>query len=484
MVKRVAIIGGGIAGLSAAYYLEKARRGGAAIEWLLFEKSDRLGGVIKTEHREGCVLEAGPDSFLSVKPDGARLCRDLGIAERLIASNDAERKTYILIRGRLIPIPDGLQFMVPTRVLPMVSTPLFSWGTKLRVLGELFASAPDKDQGQDEDESVADFVRRHFGGEMVERVAEPLLAGVYGGNAGELSVRAVLPRFVEMEREHGSLVRATLSSMRRARAQAQEKNSGSSSAAQALFTSLKSGLQEMVDALVTALPAGSIRLRQSAMALRRTGSQWQIDAAGGGEFDSVVFAVPAPASATLLKPFQPKLAELLGRIQYTSSAAVALAYDRVDLPPGHGFLVPAGEGRKMLACTFVHKKFPYRAPEGCALLRCFISSARAPDLLSYSDEALADIALEELKEILHLAATPRFVQVFRWPCALPQYETGHLDRVAQMEQMLGELSGISGVSGITIVGNSLHGIGVPDCIRSGRLAAEKITSAVFEPASV
>lgn len=471
-MKRVAIIGGGIAGLSTAYYLEKARRDGAAIEWLLFEKSNRLGGVIQTERRDGYILEAGPDSFLSVKIDGASLCRDLGIAERLIASNDAERKTYILVRGRLVPIPDGLQFMVPTRVLPMVATPLFSWGTKLRMLGELFASTPDKNANQDE--SVADFVRRHFGREMVERVAEPLLAGVYGGNAVALSIRAVLPRFVEMEREHGSLVRATLSSMRRSQAQAKSKTNGASAGPQPLFTSLKTGLQEMVDALVAALPASSIRLRQPAGSLRRSGNQWLINDA---EFDVVVLAVPAPASAELLQPFQPKLAELLSRIQYTSSAAVALAYDQAALPPGHGFLVPASEDRKMLACTFVHKKFPYRAPAGSALLRCFVSSARVPDLLSYTDDALSEIVQKELRDILHLTATPRFVQVFRWPLALPQYETGHLDRVAQMEEWLRELTGIS------IIGNSFHGIGVPDCIRSGRMAAEKITSGVFQPAS-
>jgi protoporphyrinogen/coproporphyrinogen III oxidase len=481
-VKRVAIIGGGIAGLSAAYYLEKAKRGGAAIEWTLFEKSGRLGGVIQTERRDGFILEAGPDSFLTIKPDGARLCRDLGIGGRLIASNDAERKTYILVRGRLIPIPDGLLFMVPTRVLPMVTTPLFSWGTKLRMVGELFSSKTRPGETENQDESVADFVRRHFGREMVERVAEPLLAGVYGGNAEHLSVGAVLPRFVEMQREHGSLVRATLSSLRRAQAQAKakpkENNAGPAAVSQPLFTSLKGGLEEMVEAVVAALPPASLRLRQADVSLRRSGGQWQIGAVGADRFDSVVLAVPAPGSAALVESFQPKLAELLARIQYTSSAAVALSYDRVDLPPGHGFLVPASEGRKMLACTFVHKKFPHRAPEGSALLRCFLSSARVPELLSYTDEALAGIAQKELKDILDLGATPRFVRVFRWPCALPQYETGHLTRVAQMEELLGELPGIS------IIGNSFYGIGVPDCIRSGRMAAEKITTAALEPAAV
>jgi len=475
-VKRVAIIGGGIAGLSAAYYLEKAKREGASIAWTLLEKSDRLGGVIQTERRDGYVLEAGPDSFLTIKPDGARLCRELGIGDRLIASNDAERKTYILVRGRLIPIPDGLQFMVPTRVRPMVTTPLFSWGTKLRMLGELFSSRTRQDNSGDE--SVANFVRRHFGREMAERVAEPLLAGVYGGNAEHLSVRAVLPRFVEMEREHGSLVRATLSGLRRAQAQSDANSRSPAAIAPPLFTSLKNGLQEMVDALVAELSPASLRVSQSGVSLRRSGTQWQIDTAGPENFDAVILAVPAPAAAALLESLHSKLAELLAGIQYTSSAAVALAYYGVDLPPGHGFLVPASEGRKMLACTFVNKKFPYRAPEGSALLRCFLSSARVPELAGYTDDALAEIAQKEINDILGLGAAPRFVQVFRWPYALPQYETGHLERVARLEALICELPGVS------IVGNSFYGVGVPDCIRSGRLAAEKITSSAFEPASV
>lgn len=482
-MKRVAIIGGGIAGLSAAYYLEKARRGGAAIAWTLFEKSDRLGGVIQTERGAGYVLEAGPDSFLTIKPDGARLCRELGIGDQLIASNDAERKTYILVRGRLVPLPDGLMFMVPTRALPMVTTSLFSWRTKLRMLGELFSTRPGQGQRGDavEDESVADFVRRHFGQQMVERVAEPLLAGVYGGRAEHLSVRAVLPRFVEMEGEHGSLVRATLYNLKRARAQAETRaHAGSSTGENSppLFTSLKDGLQQIVDAAVATLPAHALRLRQTGLSLRRPGSQWHIDGAGAEEFDAVILAVPAPAAASLLAPLQPKLAGLLQRIQYTSSAAVLLAYDRAELPPGHGFLVPASEDRKLLACTFVHKKFPYRAPQGCALLRCFLSSSRVPELLTYSDADLEEIVRRELKDILGLSAEPRFARVFRWACALPQYETGHLQRVAEMESLLGELPGI------VIIGNSFYGIGVPDCIRSGRLAAEKITSSAFEPAAV
>jgi protoporphyrinogen/coproporphyrinogen III oxidase len=470
-MKRIAIIGGGIAGLSAAFFLEKARRdrsGAIDLAWTLFEKSDRLGGVIKTEHRDGYVLEAGPDSFLTMKPDGAQLCRDLGIEDQLIRSNDAERKTYILVKGRLVPIPEGLEFMVPTRIAPMAATPLFSLGTKLRMAKEWFASNAPLNQ----DESVGDFVRRHFGQQMVERVAEPLLAGVYGGDADRLSVRAVLPRFVEMERAHGSLVRATL------KARKQRVRTGAQP--QPLFTSLKGGMQQMIDTLAAGLPGGSLRLRQQDLRLLQTKSGWQVASDGktGEEFDAVLLAVPAPASASLLRLLQPKIARLLGETDYTSSAAVAFAYDQASLPPGHGFLVPRAEGRKMLACTFVHKKFAHRAPEGSVLLRCFISSSRVPDLLSHSDDTLREIAQKELREILGLSRQPLFARVFRWETAMPQYTAGHLERVATMEKMIEEMPGVY------IIGNSFYGIGIPDCIRSARLAVEKITSAAYEPASV
>ncbi len=479
MTKRVAIVGGGIAGLSAAFYVEKARRGGAAVEWTLYEKSGRLGGVIKTERRDGYVLEAGPDSFLTIKPDGAQLCRDLGIGDQLISSNDSERKTYILVRGCLIPIPDGLQFMVPTRVWPMVTTPLFSWVTKLRMAAEVFSS---RRAGRgSEDEAVAEFVRRHFGREMVERVAEPLLAGVYGGDATNLSLRAVLPRFAEMEREQGSLVRATLGARRQSQAQgaARNRETENTANAQPLFTSLKNGMQQMVDAIIGLLPADALRVEQRDLKLRRAGDEWLIQTGGTSlRFDAVLLAVPAPVSATLLRPMQAQLAGLLEKIQYTSSAAVALAYDRADLPPGHGLLVPRSEKRKMLACTFVHKKFSHRAPEGSALLRCFFSSSRVPELLNYDDAALVEIARKELREILGLSDSPRFSNVFRWACALPQYEVGHLERVAETERLLNEMPGLE------IIGNSFHGIGVPDCIRSARLAVSKIVSSALQPASV
>src|SRR5262249_44382130 len=296
-MKRIAIIGGGIAGLSAAWYLERARQSGAGLEGVLFAKSDRLGGVIPTEQRDGFVLEAGPDSFLTIKPDAARLCTELGLAGELISSNDAERKTYILLKGRLVPIPHGLEFMVPTRVWPMVTTSLFSLQTKLRMGLELFVSRRT-DAG---DESVDEFVRRHFGREMVERVAEPLLAGVYGGNAAKLSIRAVLPRFAEMENTSGSLVRATLHAKANARPGTKPPP---------LFTSLKNGMQQMVDALVNALPRSSLRLRQANLQVRPAGDGWEVEWGGSQEqFGAVMLAVPAPAGAAALRQVAPALVE-------------------------------------------------------------------------------------------------------------------------------------------------------------------------------
>jgi len=456
-MKRVAIIGGGIAGLSAAYYLEKKRNAGTALEWMLFEKSERVGGVIRTERMDGYVLEAGPDSFLSIKPDAAELCREIGLGSDIVHSNDFQRKTHILVKGRLVPIPDGLQFMVPTRVLPMVTTQLFSLRTKILMARERFIKPPASEQ----DESVADFVCRHFGPEMVERVAEPLLAGVYGGNANSLSIRAVLPRFAEMEREHGSLVRATLKARKAVTAVAPPP----------LFTSLRGGMQELVDTLVTLLPGSRLRTKQPVASLQPGDGGWEVATAGGSEkFDAVILAVPAPFAGALLLPVSPQAAALLANIQYTSSAAVLLAYDKLELPSGFGFLVPASEGKKLLACTFAHNKFSHRAPEGAALLRCFFSSARYPELLQRREEDLKGFALQELKEILGLDAEPKLARVFRWRYGLPQYETGHLDRAAEIEAQLGQLRGLY------LVGNSLRGIGVPDCIRSAKQAAETIGS--------
>lgn len=456
-MRRIAIIGGGISGLSAAYYLERQRRQGAQLEYVLFESSPRLGGSLFTQHADGCLIEAGPDSFLTEKPWAAELCREMGIAGQLIGSNDADRKTYILVKGRLVPIPDGLMFMVPTRILPVVVSSLFSLSAKFRMAQEWFH--PPRPAGADE--TVAALVERHYGPEMVDRLADPLLSGVYGGEASGLSVRAVLPRFAEMEARHGSLGRGMLA--------ARKRMAKSNAPPRPLFSSLKDGMQQLVDAILTRLPREVLRTGSAVRELRREDSWWSVGAESSGRerFDAVILATPAPMAGALLGPVQAELAAELNGIAYSSSVTVTLGYERAGLrlPPGFGFLVPRSEGKRMLACTFVHNKFPHRAPKDRALIRCFLGGARDEEILGWSDQQIEAAVRKELREILWLTAQPLFCRVYKWKGAMAQYGVGHLERLERIERLRQQLPGLA------LAGNAYRGIGVPDCVRSGKDAA-------------
>ena len=468
-MKRIAIIGGGISGLSAAFQLEKTRATGAELEYVLFEGSQRLGGCMSSDHVEGCLVEAGPDSFLTEKPWAASLCKELGLGEQLIGSNDTQRKTYIVVHGRLIAMPDGLMFMVPTKLAPTALSPLFSWGTKLRMAQELLHPP----RPMQDDETVAQLVERHFGAEVVDRLADPLLSGVYGGDAGKLSARAVLPRFVEMEEKYGSLSRAMLAAHRKMAAASKTQ------APRPLFTSLRDGMQQMVDALVGRLQAESIRLRQHVRRVYAEDAGWRVTLEPAGEelFDAVIVATPANVAGVLLDGVDAGLARNLLGVTYSSSVTVTLGYYKQQLaalPPGFGFLVPRSEGRRMLACTFVHNKFPHRAPANKGILRCFLGGARDEEVLSLSDEEIVATVRRDLRELLKLDVLPIFARVYRWREAMAQYEPGHIARVAEIERRVAELPGLA------IAGNAYHGIGVPDCIRSGTEAANKVAQTAPE----
>src|ERR1700733_1043899 len=306
---RVAIVGGGISGLAAAYECEQRIRSGVDLEYTLYESSSRLGGVLRTENVDGCIVEAGPDSFVSEKPWAADLCRSIGLGDQLIGSNDADRKTYILTRGRLVEMPDGLMFMVPTKILPTGFSSLFSWKTKLRMTQELFHPP----QAVDHDESVAAFVERHYGSEMVDRLADPLLSGVYGGEAASLSVRAVLPRFAEMERTHGSLGRAMLAARRKMPA-------GPPKAAPPLFTSLQDGMQHLAETVASRLPPASLLRNAPVQAIQFEAGGWLVSAGMQSDhFDGVIVALPAPAAAAMLRLASPQLSAELAAIEYSSS---------------------------------------------------------------------------------------------------------------------------------------------------------------------
>jgi oxygen-dependent protoporphyrinogen oxidase len=480
---RTAIIGGGIAGLAAAYELEQARRAGKQVEYTLFESRDRLGGSLSSEVVDGAVLERGPDSFLTEKPAAAELCRELGLGAELTPSNDADRKTYIVVRNRLVPLPDGLMFLIPTKLLPTALTRLFSLPTKIRMGLELLL--PPRPSNQDE--SVAALVERHFGREAVDRLADPLLSGIFGGDSEQLSARTVLPRLVEMEEEYGSLTRGMLAAHRKMRARIKEAAkrtarptnvSGSASgSSRAIFTALRGGMNQLVDALAARLDSASVRLSTPVTGLEKVADGWKVVAGGKSEFyDAVILASPAWASAALLDRVDPQLAGELRGIPYSSSITVNLIYDEAQLgrlPDGFGFLVPVVEGRSMLACTFVHRKFLGRTPPGKVVLRAFLGGMKNEALIAAPDVELLATVRRELSEILGKKilppdAEPLHAQVSRWPRAMAQYAVGHQERMARITARVAALPGLK------LAGNAYDGIGIPDCIRLGRKAAKEL----------
>ena len=479
-VMRTAIIGGGIAGLAAAWELEKARAGGSPVEYSLYEASPRLGGVLASQVVDGAVLELGPDSFLSEKPAAAELCRELGLGEGLIGSNDANRKTFIVVRNRLVPLPDGLMFLVPTKLIPTAMTRLFSPMTKMRMAMELLLPPrPNK-----EDESVAALVERHFGREAVDRLADPLLSGIYGGDASQLSARTVLPRLVEMESEYGSLTRGMLAAHKKMRERVKAAlSSGNAARSQrpagprATFTALRGGLQQLVDALEARIDASAVLRSTPVVGLTKTQDRWQVEsAAGKAAFDSVILASPSWAAGALLKATDGELGDELSAIPYSSSITVNLIYDEAKLgplPEGFGFLVPVSEGRSMLACTFAHRKFLGRTPEGKAVFRAFLGGVKNEALMAESDEALLTTVRRELGEILRdtgfaRGVEPEYARVSRWRRAMAQYAVGHQLRKQRIAERVARLEGLR------LAGNAYDGIGISDCVRLGRQAAKEL----------
>jgi len=487
---RIAIVGGGIAGLAAAYELEMARAAGAQVDYTLYEERARLGGSLASEIVNGAVLERGPDSFLTEKPAAAELCRELGLGGELLASNDVARKTYIVVRNRLVALPDGLMFLVPTKLIPTALTRLFGLRTKIRMgLELLHASRPSGG-----DESVAALVRRHFGQEAVDRLADPLLSGIYGGDAEQLSAQTVLPRLVEMETKHGSLTRGMLAAHKRmrdaAKKTATEKQGGAKRTAPAIFTALRGGMSQLVDALVARIDPASLRAGRRVSAIRRAeGGGWSVEAGGTAEtYDALIMAAPAWAAGELLGPVDAALGSELAGIPYSSSITLNLIYDEKKigtLPDGFGFLVPAVEGRAMLACTFVHRKFLGRTPPGKAVFRAFLGGMNREAMLAESDEALIATVRREMAAILGTKTfsadvEPEHAQVSRWRRAMAQYAVGHKERMRRIAARVAELPGLR------LVGNAYDGIGVPDCIRLGRQAARELvgTGAKMSPAKI
>jgi protoporphyrinogen/coproporphyrinogen III oxidase len=427
---RVGVIGGGISGLSCAWYLRQA-----GVEPVVFDPAP--GGSIGSVTIEGCILETGPESWLAAKPWAEQLIREIGLADQLTGSNDRSRRTYILRRGRFVTMPEGLQMLVPTKIGPVIATELFSWGTKLRMGLEIFRNPkilPDR--------SVAEFVNDHFGGEAVAYLAEPLLAGVYGGSPYDLSAASVLPKFVEYEQRVGSVVVGTLRDKR--------KPSG-----QSIFKSLRNGMGTLIEALRKG--AQLVPARVDSIAPREAG--WDVRAGGDWHsFDRIVLACGANRSAPLVAPFEPQLAQLLASIPYTGSSIWTFGYRREDVAhplDAFGFLVPAPERRSIMACTWLQTKWLGRVPEDKAVFRCF----------STDPDVSRDAVEGELRRLMDIAAEPIFALNHRWPDSMPQYTVGHSARVAAIEECA------AGIAGLHMAGNAYGGIGIPDCVRSAQRAA-------------
>jgi oxygen-dependent protoporphyrinogen oxidase len=454
----VAVIGGGISGLAAAWALQKRR-----VPYVLLEAGDRFGGVIRTEHERGFLIEAGPDAILAQKPEGMALCRELGLGERLVPTDPERRAVFVLHKRKLHPLPEGMMLAVPTRILPLAASGLFSWPGKLRMGLEL--AIPGRNG--DADESIASFLRRRFGQEVVERLGEPLLAGIHAGDPERLSILATFPRFRELERAHGSLIRG----LRRAKPPAPSPGAPPPSA----FQSLRGGLGELVAALVARLDPAALRLRARVARIDATSGGGYTLAADGGNVEAarVVVAAPGPRVADALAALAPEAAQALAAIPFASSATVALGYRRDDVAhalDGYGMVVPATEGLRTTALSFVSSKFPYRAPEGHVLLRGFLGGVRDPDALSLRDDEMIDVVTTEMKHVLGLSGEPVLSRVYRWPAGTPQLEVGHLERMRAVERVL------AGIPGLFLTGAGVRFTGIPDCVadgtRAGLLAAE------------
>jgi oxygen-dependent protoporphyrinogen oxidase len=439
------IIGGGISGLSAAYYLSQG-----GIRPTILERRPQVGGVIQTSAIQGCVLEEGPDGFMAAKPWAMNLIRDLGLADQVIGSNDHSRITYIVKNGQLVRMPEGLMMMVPTKFLPLVETRLLSWPAKIRMGLEVFR----RPRGPQPDRSVYDFLLDHYGEESIDYLAEPLLAGVYGGDPREMSVNSVLARFVDIEAKYGSLTRGAL-------AQPRPKGSGS------FLLTLKGGLGQLVEALkpsadVIQATAEAVEPGANGGFRVRAGGSWM-------EAEHVVLAAPAYDAGQLLAPSHPELAALLAGIPYTTSITLALGYRKAtfDHPlNGHGFLVPKKERKYIFGCTWVGNKFDHRVPDDMVVLRCFLGA----DAMHFSDNDLVEAARGDIRGIMGLEAEPVFRNIARWPDSMAQYTVGHEKRVARIEEL------VRTIPGLYLAGNAYHGIGIPDCVRMGQEAATQIIS--------
>ena len=465
-IPHVVVVGGGITGLAAAYRLQEiSREREFPLRFTLLEASDRFGGTLATEKRDGFLLELGPDSFISEKPWALALCRRIGLESKLIGTQDQHRATFVVHNGKLEPLPEGFMLMAPTRVGPLVRSQLFSWPGKLRMALDLVLPRA----AEREDESLGSFVRRRFGREALERVAQPLIGGIYTADPELLSLAATIPRFLQMEREHRSVIYAMWQVSRKKPQEAKDV----SGARWSLFVTLHDGMQTMVETLVGRLTHGTLCRGTAAETMRQENGRWQIICQSGEslEADGVILATPAFHTTQLVRETDASLAEQLGSISYSSAATVNLAFRRDQIPHplnGFGFVVPHRENRRIIAGTFSSVKYVGRAPEGHVLLRAFVGGVLQAGLFDRKDDEIEQLVREELRQLLGITTPPLFVRIARYPRSMPQYLVGHLKLVDTIEK------GVAKHPGLAVAGSAYRGVGIADCVRSGEAAAEVV----------
>jgi oxygen-dependent protoporphyrinogen oxidase len=464
-MSRVVVIGGGISGLAAAHRFTELD---PSFDVTLIEASARLGGILVTEERDGFLLERGPDSFITEKPEAVALAKRLGLESRLIETNQSHRRSFIVRHGRLRPVPEGFQLLAPSRIWPFITSDIFSLPGKARMAADLFL--PRRKSNGVADESLASFVRRRLGREALERMAQPMVGGIYTADPETLSLRATLPRFLDMERDHGSVVLAMLRKARAQRKSEQSDTTGTSGARYGLFLSFDRGMEVLVRALKQKITNCEVKLNTRVASIERDGG-WKLKTEKGDtiEADTICLALPAYVAAQLLTNVNPTLATQLNQIKYASTATINLAYrrDAIKHPlDGFGFVVPFVEKRSLIACTFSSVKFPGRAPDGHVLLRAFAGGALQPEMFALDESEMLKRVENDLRELLGITTSPLFAEVSKWQNSMPQYEVGHLDRVTAIENSVREIPGLA------LAGNAYRGAGIPDCIRSGESAAE------------
>jgi oxygen-dependent protoporphyrinogen oxidase len=454
---RIVVVGGGIAGLAAACRLEVLV---PDTELVLLERTERLGGKLLTERVDGFVVEGAADSFLSRKERGVELCEELGLADELIGRRAENARSYVRRGDELHPLPEGLTGMIPTNLDALAESALLSPEGRERLAAEV--DLPPAPPGGDE--SIAGFVSRRLGREAYVNLVEPLVTGIYGGNGERLSLQATFPGLRTLELEHGSLIRGLLT------------QSVESAGDLPPFVTLRTGMETLVATLVSGLERTRVVTSRAALSLERTVSGFVLELGGGGklEADGVVIAVPAFAASRLLVQLDRELADLLAGIPYGSSAIVTLAYRREDVShplDGYGYVVPSVEGSDVLACTWSSSKWEDRAPEAFALLRVYAGRFGRRDVTRMDDTDLVALARQEVR-VLGIEAEPHLARTHRWPQGMPQYVLGHSERVAEIESALARRRGL------VLAGSAYHGVGIPDCIRSGEQAAASIAHAL------